>query len=389
MEFRTNRDKLPGKTVVKVQAVCWNRDAHHLFDYDNSYYNLKNFVISDSTIFYRKNNEIMVKSSSNKEISLGNGEEHLLSVRKTRSSKDEFILEFQNDLNLENRIYHPSSLVVRSLKVDGKDPQRGYNLRAGIIFKLARIEFRVLEVFVNDKIQQNEEFVDEITSLMPALVYDSDSESRKPNYFKRYKDCVCKYCLVKDSCDDPLLNLMIFTCKCREGVHFECLRSWIAYKIVSNVKNQVIKYEWTKLECELCRVPLPRRVRFQSRIYELIQMEKPLRPYIIIEQLSEITNASSSMSIIMPKDHNDIIKIGRSEHCEVKVSHSSISKFHAQIRLSNGKFLLFDSNSKYGSSVLLTKNYPVLTDKAAVQIGRTVFTFYEEFAPDTKTFPGA
>jgi len=31
------------KQVVEIKAVTWNKDSHGLFDYENSYYDMKKF----------------------------------------------------------------------------------------------------------------------------------------------------------------------------------------------------------------------------------------------------------------------------------------------------------------------------------------------------------
>lgn len=45
------------------------------------------------------------------------------------------------------------------------------------------------------------------------------------------------------------------------------------------------------------------------------------------------------------------------------------------LKYKDGKFLIFDNESKFGTLIMLNKNYDIQNDKAAIQIGRTVFTF--------------
>lgn len=52
-----------------------------------------------------------------------------------------------------------------------------------------------------------------------------------------------------------------------------------------------------------------------------------------------------------------------------------MSRVHAVLKFVNGKFLIFDNESKFGTLILLKDNYKIKEDKAAIQIGRTVFTF--------------
>jgi pSer/pThr/pTyr-binding forkhead associated (FHA) protein len=49
------------------------------------------------------------------------------------------------------------------------------------------------------------------------------------------------------------------------------------------------------------------------------------------------------------------VKLGRGHACEIRIADISVSRIHAKIQLVNGKFLLFDNNSKFGTLVLLQK----------------------------------
>lgn len=34
---------MSSKKVVEIKAVTWNKDSHGLFDYENSYYDMRKF----------------------------------------------------------------------------------------------------------------------------------------------------------------------------------------------------------------------------------------------------------------------------------------------------------------------------------------------------------
>jgi hypothetical protein len=48
---------------------------------------------------------------------------------------------------------------------------------------------------------------------------------------------------------------------------------------------------------------------------------------------------------------------------------------HAYIKYEDGQFVVIDNNSKFGTLILLRKNYKIERKKIALQIGRTVVTF--------------
>jgi pSer/pThr/pTyr-binding forkhead associated (FHA) protein len=53
-----------------------------------------------------------------------------------------------------------------------------------------------------------------------------------------------------------------------------------------------------------------------------------------------------------------------------------VSRCHAKIKLENGKFLLEDNQSKFGTLVLVKQRTPLLPNyNKAVQVGRTVINF--------------
>jgi len=118
-------------------------------------------------------------------------------------------------------------------------------------------------------------------------------------------------------------------------------------------------------------------IKFNEHNHELITVEKPACPYIILEKLSLSggdQKNSSTLSLIVPTDHEPI-RLGRGHQCDLRISDISISRVHALLKYKDGKFLVFDNESKFGTLISLNRNYEIQNDKAAIQIGRTVFTF--------------
>ena len=57
------------------------------------------------------------------------------------------------------------------------------------------------------------------------------------------------------------------------------------------------------------------------------------------------------------------------------ISDISVSRYHAFIKFQNGRFSLFDKNSKFGTLVQLKEPLEVQKDKIGIQCGRTLITF--------------
>ena len=48
--------------VVEIKTVTWDRESHNLFDYANSYYDLKKFVLGSSANLIRRKNEVNIQA---------------------------------------------------------------------------------------------------------------------------------------------------------------------------------------------------------------------------------------------------------------------------------------------------------------------------------------
>lgn len=128
------------------------------------------------------------------------------------------------------------------------------------------------------------------------------------------------------------------------------------------------------MECEICTQKLSRRVLYKEKYYDLIQLEKPQAPYLILEKIEEDANVMPTIVIIKPTQETKI-KLGRGHSCEMRINDISVSRVHSIIQFQDGHFRIFDNDSKFGTLVHLSQPYQVRTEKAAVQVGRTVFTF--------------
>lgn len=369
------RNRSAGNQVVEIKAVTWNKDSHGLFDYENSYYDMKKFQISHSTCLFRHNNEIQSRPGNAMEIENEDNAEFLLSISRRENQAEKFWIDIHSTENGPIRNTRSNYLIVRSLKCGDGRSQRGYTLEPGDVMKLGRVEFKVIEI-------HNSQGFTSVTNHMDAYdqqrrqVFDADESKTLQEKKDKGEQTVCKYCLLDTVAEttDELDNLMLYICDCCEGVHFHCLKVWMQYKIVQKTTQNVTSYQWKKLDCEICLKQWPKKIKFKGQVHELIALNRPAGPYMIIEKPSNDPNTPSAMNIISPAN-NSIVKMGRGHQCDLRISDISVSRIHTHIKFENDKFLAFDNDSKFGTLILLTKDYAVKSDKAAIQIGRTVFTF--------------
>lgn len=372
-----HRNRTAGSSMVEVKAVTWNKDSHGLFDYENSYYDMKKFQISDSTCLYRRANDIVSqpKQASALELDEGRDTELLLSVSRVYAQSEKYTIDVNKDARTGTQNQKAQYLIVRSLKNSDGRSQRGYSLEPGDTMKLGRVEYRVVEIRTPNRFQCVDSHMDSC-DLQRRQVFDADESKTLAEKRAKGETVVCKYCLLETVAEtgDELDNLMLFICDCCEGVHFHCLKVWMQYKIISKATQSVTSYQWKKLDCEICLKQWPKKVRFRGKEQELITLNRPAGPYMILEKVSTDPGSPSTMNIIAPAPNSEV-KLGRGHQCDLRISDISVSRIHTHIKLEGDRFLAYDNDSKFGTLILLTKDYEVKSEKAAIQIGRTVFTF--------------
>lgn len=386
MRHSTNvpRARSAGQLYVEVKAVTWNKDSHGLFDYENAYYDMKKFQLFNSMSLYRQNNEVHARQRQGMEIENEQGSELLLTVTKRENGPDRFYIDITG-LDGQGAISRrPSYLIVRSLKCSDGRNQRGYHLQTGDVMKLGRIEYKVIEIRTNQGCSSILNTVEE-GDPQSRQIFDADACAVLQQKKDKGEMIICKYCLMDSvpEATDDLSNLMLYICDCYEGVHYHCLKVWMQYKIISKSTQNVTSYQWKKLDCEICLKQWPKRIKFKNTVHELITLNRPAGPYMILERPSSDANTASTMNIITPTD-NQPVKMGRGHQCDLRISDISVSRIHTHVKFENDKFLVFDNDSKFGTLILLNKDYQVKHEKAAIQIGRTVFTFVLK-SPITET----
>lgn len=375
-KMRFPKDLSTAVPYVEIKTVTWSKDSHGLFDYENSNYDMRKFTITNSSVFFRHISEIKMTAKEQPLPSDVTAADFLLSLTQDPQAADRYKIDVPGDFPVEITPPTAQYLIVRSLKCSDGKSQRGYPLNAGCVIKLGRIEYRVLEVCTHaggtpDRIDYN--------LYQDESIFDIKTQNQIPPSGEH----LCRICY-SDNLPNlaEIDNVMLYMCDCRGstgGVHYYCLKTWINYKIVSkNQYNNILTYQWKRLACDICLKPYPRRVSYGDKVHEFLAVQKPSQPYIVIEKVMPDINYSSNISIIALEDKQEV-KIGRQHICDLRISDISVSRIHAFLRFNDRKFSLFDNDSKFGTLILLERDYPVRVEKAAIQIGRTVFTFVVKY----------
>jgi predicted component of type VI protein secretion system len=97
---------------------------------------------------------------------------------------------------------------------------------------------------------------------------------------------------------------------------------------------------------------------------------------MVLESLNQEKNTSRIIHIIRPTVQRDVFKLGRGHESDLRINDISVSRCHAKIKFVDGKFMLEDNQSKFGTLVLVKQRTPLLPGyNKAVQVGRTVINF--------------
>ena len=106
---------------------------------------------------------------------------------------------------------------------------------------------------------------------------------------------------------------------------------WIDSKVKKEVTGMVVSYNFTKFECEICKEPFPRLVtRGDSFKMEMITIDKPEKPYVILEGINERKESREErcLHVICP-ENNNVVRIGRGHQCEIRLQDISVSRMHS------------------------------------------------------------
>lgn len=186
----------------------------------------------------------------------------------------------------------------------------------------------------------------------------------------------CRICYCELDASKPLLENI---CKCKTYVHHDCINEWVK----ATPKNKSTDTYFHSVNCEVCLSAyathfLDKHLLITGISYKLkpvINEPKIEPPYIILKE-----NSKYHIISLSPKKS---IKIGRLfsneldnfSDIDIKLNNSSISKYHASIRYEDGKFILSDNNSRYGSYVLLNTPHTIKEhQKTVFSLGNSLIT---------------
>lgn len=138
-------------------------------------------------------------------------------------------------------------------------------------------------------------------------------------------------------------------------IHVDCLREWLNGKKLVYNGERVKSFFWKALECELCKTPFENKMK--GKLFQIMDFERPTSEYMIMES---VKSAPAKVIHVFFLSKSNEFKIGRSVDTDMKIADISVSRLHSYIRIKNGKLIIEDNGSKFGTLVKIREPIEVV-----------------------------
>ena len=383
------------------------------YDYENLFTNTLN--IKDTSYIYRKDNEVInsVDKINDKnhelllKIRLSFGKTKYLEIIRNK-------YEYDDTDNIANS--NPCFFLLKPSKIDPK--MNRYKLNPGEIVKIGRITMRIRDIkfkaknlnksldnslIINSNIintnsnnlgikKEKEKDNKKITRLETTESKfnknDMNEKTKNKNSKKKTqkdifsklekKKRVCRICYLEEE-ENDLENPLVQPCTCTGSmkfIHLTCLRKWISTRSCVKIDNSedcsifLIK----PVECELCKTKFPDFIKYENRLFPVIDFSQEFNNYLTLESLT-LDKQNNKFIYVISLDKDRKIKIGRGHEAKVILSDISVSRVHCFMIVERNHVFIEDNDSKFGTLILvqtpnikLSENLPLF-----IQVGRTFF----------------
>ena len=407
---------------LQISTKTWLKESCELIDYDSEILIPTIINIKKTSYIYREENEIIALDEN---ITNDDDKEKLMKINVYNNYKDIFFEFERNKYELDeiDNIITPNTswFLLKPSKMDPK--MNRYKINSGEIIKIGRITMRIRDIIFSDKKKnnnnatslnesnasnynikemkamktegiQNNNTLDNINynknkrnkdidtkSLEPSekIINVSKKKLLKKNYsiFSKVekKNKVCRICYIEE--EDALINPLMQPCICDGSlkfIHYSCLKQWIStHSCVKLDENENCSIFLIKpVECELCKTKFPDFIKYQNKLYPLLDFSNQYQNYLTLESLTLDKNKNKFIYVVS-LEKNKKIKIGRGHECEILLSDISISRIHSHLIIENKKVFLEDNDSKFGTLVFIQNPKLKLSQDLPlfIQIGRT------------------
>ncbi len=399
------------KLILNIKK--WNSELNGIYDYSSSSVKQIKVYIAEDTYIVRTKYNSFVKKSQHENINFKDGENIIFQVNN--GSNDTYYLVnpipkhlkmTDNNFNyINNKIWY----VIKNENIeDDLNSNEDYFLNENDLIKLGRVKYAVQKISLKEwdnSINEEEAPIPvakkqyNISNLnknkLPTFdfIYEVKNNSNQIDNQIDINETViiekdndkCKICHIEnnnnlENDDDDGNNFLISLCKCKEFVHYRCIKNNIKQKILLN-KNKK-KFDDSILikefECSECGTQYPLKFKLPGvdEIYNLVDIKEPTDcNFLILESIDYRQNEKyyKSIHVIKFLKNKNIITIGGDSDNDVIVSDISISGKHAVLKYieERGKICIENRNKNFGTSVLVKEPIKVLDKKIFLHVGET------------------
>ena len=399
--------------ILHLILNTWSNDSIGIYDYSSSSIKKLRAFIPESTYVVRTKGNIFQNIEQHADIDTKNGDDLLFHVNN--SNDDTFILINPIPKNLKltqvnfdylnNKIWYVLKTDKQEnseKKENDKECNEEYYLNVNDLIKVGRVKYAVQKLFIRSK-DNNNNGAEPPGPVMEIKYNISDLNKNAPpvfdfvyevKYFSDYVDISeknksieegkekekCKYCdnqLINNETDDGE-NFLISLCKCKELVHYKCLKNQLKLQMElkdeSKLDQPVDTMTFKAYECSKCSSEYPVQFKFpnSNKIFNLIDIKEPQDcDYMILESIDYKQYDQFYKSIHIIKFKQETITIGRESDNNVIDRDISISRHHALLILQNEKICIRNLSKKFGTLVLVKKPIKILDKTIYLQVGRT------------------
>ena len=373
--------------------------------------------IAEPTYVVKTKNDIFLNIKQHADIQNENGDVLIFHVNKSISNTYFLMNPIPHHLRLNeinfdyliNKIWY----VLKTVDLENHEKMLNcneeYYLNQNDIIKLGKIKYAVQKIHLlqNDnnlgvepppfpvieteyKISELNKNLDEVFEFVfPVKLFrdyiNKYEKKIKPN--EKIDIDNCRYCnknKINQDTDDGE-NFLISLCKCKELVHYKCLKNYLRNSLEKNddEDENIIKYDevmsFQDFECPTCKNQFPIKFKLpnKDKIFYLVDIQEPSDcNFMILETLDYKQNDKYSKSIHIIKflkKNGEPFTIGRDNDNDIIDRDISISRHHAILRFNdeNGQITIQNWNSKYGTLILVRKPFKILDKPISIQVGKT------------------
>lgn len=337
---------------VHIKMTTWQKPSFGVFDFNNSknHFSVSNFVanrngtfllhFSKEAVFELRNYNPNMDQTGNKVFKLDLDSQQLI--------------DLQDSPRLSESLWVPVAL------------EHPMVLRQGDTIRFGKQQLRVSSINLDLSAQRKPVIPSDNSTARPMRTNSGVFESGS----------TCRICLEPNNLESPFVD--ICDCTRQMPMHLNCVREWMKRKCETKKSNRVVFFNLSEVFCEVCKVEFPGRVVVHGQEHLLFEPDVDhSRRNIVFDIIDKKSFEVKGYCVLFFDGLSESFTIGRTEDNDVTFNELSISRSHAELRLTKSGIVLEDLKSKYGTLYKVSK-LDFLGRKSTnyVQIDKFLFEFH-------------